>query len=194
MNPWDRKAGEPMLWYSRFDEFYREAGPERSLLGAYKAWRAEKGEIKRKATSASSPWERAFKQWKWRERAEAWDHYQQVRRMQAEQTEIDAMNKRHLQIAVGLQSAGGRSLQKLAEALKDDPDMRLKDGEIRLFLSQGIDLERTTRGLPTELIKIMGMSDEELLKAYRDSRGAPGPVDRSRAEGPGAAEDSDESD
>lgn len=163
MNPWNRKAGEPMLWYSRFI-IYRELGPERSLLGTYNAWRNERQ--RKAATGCGITWTRASKTWQWRQRAEAWDHFQQVRRMQAEQEEIDKMNKRHLQIAGGLQSVGSQSLQRLIDAFKIDPDRTLKTGEIRLFLSQGIDLERTTRGLPTEYLAIMALSDDELLKAY----------------------------
>jgi hypothetical protein len=174
VNPWDRKAGEKMMWYSRFI-IYRELGPERSLLGTYNVWRNERQ--RKAATGCGITWTRAAKTWHWRERAEKWDHYQQVRRMQAEQEEIDVMNKRHLQAAMGLQAAGTRSLQAILAELRrvpteDDPRpvKHLSNAEIRRFLSEGIDLERTTRGLPTEMIAIMGaimgMSDEELLKAY----------------------------
>jgi len=166
MNPWDRKTGEPMLWYSRFTLF-RELGPERSLLGAYRAWRVQRGAEGGKIMTVSGPWERNANKWAWRDRAEAWDHYQQMRRLALEQQKIDEMNKRHLQIAIGLQSAGGRSLQKLTAELKEDPDMRLGPAEIRRFLGKGIDLERRARGLPHELIAVMGMSDEELLRAYQ---------------------------
>lgn len=169
MTPWDRQSIgdelEPIRWYSRF-EIFRELGVDRSMRAAYRVWRASKGGEKRQTGSVSRPWERAAKKWKWRSRAEAWDRFQQVRRMQIEQGQIDLMNKRHLQIATDLQAAGDLSLQRLTEKFEADPDVMLKAGEIRLFLSQGIDLERTTRGLPTELIRIMGMSDEQLLKAY----------------------------
>lgn len=184
-NPWDRQRNESgraegALWFSRFTS-YRELGPERSLLAAYRAWRVQRGTEGYRVTGVSGPWTRAAKTWHWKQRAEKWDHYQQVRRMQAEQEQIDEMNKRHLQVALGLQSAGGRSLQRLAEKFKLDPDAMLDAGEIRRFLSEGIDLERMTRGLPTEMIAIMGaimgMSDDELLKAYEDSRAAPTGID-----------------
>lgn len=170
-DPWDRERNEdgelePMLWFSRLDQFYRPLGPERSIHRAYNDWRRIE---KDREPSSMTPlaWSGAAKRWNWKERAEAWDRAQMLRRWETEQEAIDAMTKRHLRIAMGLQSAGGRSLRMLTEALQEG-GARLSSGEIRHYLREGIELERITRGLPTELVDIMMKSDEELLDEYRD--------------------------
>lgn len=168
---WNRQRNEdgelePMLWFSRFEQFYRPLGPERSIHRAYNEWRRIE-KASKPSTATPLAWSGAAKRWSWKERAEAWDKAQMLRRWEAEQQAIDTMTKRHLQIAMGLQSAGGRSLRKLTESLQEGGE-RLSSGEIRHYLREGIELERITRGLPTELVDIMMKSDEELLDEYRD--------------------------
>ena len=169
MNPWDRRRNEqdelePIKWYSRFDRFYRPQGTERSMLAAFNAWLASRGKQK-KAGGASIFWINTAKKWNWKGRAESWDAEQRTIRMAAEQQAIDEMNKRHINIAVGLQTAGGKGLGRLVKRLDqikldqdgnvllDDsgnpiPVHDLSDAEIRHYLQEGIDLERLTRGLP----------------------------------------------
>lgn len=183
-NPWERQRNgdgglEPMLWFSRFDQFYRSLGPERSIHRAYNEWRRIE-KARKPSTATPVAWSGAAKRWNWNERAEAWDKAQMLRRWEAEQEAIDAMTKRHLQIAMGLQSAGGRSLRMLTETLQEGGP-RLASSEIRHYLREGIELERITRGLPTELVDIMMKSDEELLEEYRDLIAAIG-AERGRPE------------
>ena len=162
---WERERGEPSNWHNRLDKYFRPLGPERTIEQAWRLWKQAEA-VGSTGRRPSAWWYAAAKRWKWGKRCDDWDKEQQQQRWREEREQIDAMNKRHLQIAIGLQSAGGRSLQKLTSELQSDPDASLSASEIRHFLGDGIDLERMTRGLPTELIKIMGMSDEELVKAY----------------------------
>lgn len=72
-NAWDRQPGEPERWFLRFD-VYRRAGAGRSLEAV---WNQE-GAAKRsgaKQTRPSSTWYARSKQWRWEERASAWDNY-----------------------------------------------------------------------------------------------------------------------
>lgn len=68
--PWEQQLGEKALWFGRFHDFLM-AGPDRTLLGVYNAWKVSKG--KKKSRSPAKTWRDACERWKWRERAEAYD-------------------------------------------------------------------------------------------------------------------------
>lgn len=75
MNTWDRQTDadgnlEPLLWYARFEE-YRLMGPGRSLAECANRWRDEKG--RKRSKDAPGAWRRAYQQYQWKARAEAWD-------------------------------------------------------------------------------------------------------------------------
>lgn len=70
--PWRRMSGEPTLWYTRFQTFYR-LGVRRSMLGCYNRLRAQEG--KSEVIQLPNNWRRQTQRWRWRERAEAYDHY-----------------------------------------------------------------------------------------------------------------------
>jgi len=162
VNTWDRHPGEPILWYGRFDRYYRPLGTERSLLGAYNVWR--KAETDREpATGTPEWWRKRSDEWHWQERAEAWDAEQRRRRMATEQAELDAMYERHARLGLRLQLVGGTRLQQLT----DTPE-ELTPNDARLAVKDGIDIERTAKGLPKEFWQIAGMSDDELLSWYRE--------------------------
>jgi hypothetical protein len=73
-DPWERQGeDESNLWYDRF-VLYLQMGPSRSLLGAENLEKDRKGQEK-SDVSASGAWRKAANEWKWKERAEAWDEY-----------------------------------------------------------------------------------------------------------------------
>jgi hypothetical protein len=76
-NPWDREPNEPAMWYGRFTA-YRMMGTERTMLGAYNAWRATKG--RKPTTTYTDTWQKRAKEFRWKERAEAWDAAERERR------------------------------------------------------------------------------------------------------------------
>lgn len=159
--PWERQRQdgelEPMLWFDRFDAFFRPVGTERSLLGAYNAWRkqAKKSETK----SIANSWFQASRRWAWRERAEAWDLETQRLRLIKEEEQRQDMLKRHVQVAIALQHRGTEALAKLK-----DGDFSASD--VRLFLLDGVKLERQARGLPEWLVAVAKMTDQELLDEW----------------------------
>ncbi|MFN8469787.1 MAG: hypothetical protein U0X20_29795 [Caldilineaceae bacterium] len=65
--PWDQMAGEPDLWYGRF-QVYLELGVTRTL----KVAATEAG----LQVSGGGTWSTASRRWHWRERARAWDVHQ----------------------------------------------------------------------------------------------------------------------
>lgn len=72
--PWERIAGEPSLWFSRF-EVYRRLGPRRGLLAAARAERATSAPTAAPLRTPPGAWARAANKWSWTTRAEAWDKY-----------------------------------------------------------------------------------------------------------------------
>ena len=188
-NAWDRQRDadgelEPAMWHSRFER-YRTQGPERSLLGAYNAWLAEKGGKRR--TSAPGSWERAFDKWRWKARAEAWDEHERQRRLKIEAEELEEMYRRHMRLATAMQTVAGRRIASLSEP-KENALMSPSDA--RQYAKDGIEIERTTKGLPREIVQILGMTNDELLAYYRKHyAGEAGTGDGDSAEGAAAPED-----
>lgn len=72
-DPWDRMDGEPLYWYSLFNQF-RLMGPSRKLRTFYRKKRAESGMSDLKPEwGTPTNWVHYARDWKWKERAEAWD-------------------------------------------------------------------------------------------------------------------------
>lgn len=168
--PWYRQTGgdgepEPMMWYDRFDRYYRPQGPERTLLAAYNAWRKEEGDGGQ-SKSVSGSWYRAFNEWRWQERAEAWDEAQITLRREAERKATQKMLERHINLATMMQTAAARRLQRLAEEHGDWP--RMSVDQMRLLIKDAADLERQARGLPEHLLAVSQMTDDELFAKYRE--------------------------
>jgi hypothetical protein len=136
--PWERQSGEPSRWYARFDIF-RLAGPSRSLLAAVNAEREQRGAQKSK--SIPQAWAKSAKEWRWRERAEAWDERQRQQARAAHEKEIEEMNRRHLQEAKALQSKAIQRLKALEHA-------QLSPADLLRFFTEGTKLERTALGEP----------------------------------------------
>jgi len=135
---WDRQPGEPNRWFGRFER-YRLAGPNRSLLGTVNGKLSDK-DATRKAKVPGS-WNRAFAQWRWRQRAEAWDEQERRQAQAARLQEIDEMNRRHIQEAQALQS---KALLRLKSLELDD----LSAPDVLRYFVEATRLERTARGEP----------------------------------------------
>ncbi len=162
--PWDRMDGEPALWFGRFDKYYRPQGSERTLEGAYNLWlQAEGSKAQRSSRRPGKNWYIRTKAWRWKERAEAWDAEQRRKRLLAEERERAAMMERHIRLAQVMQTVGGRRIQALLQEMNAGDMDALGVDEARLYLKDGVSLERQARGLPEHLLQIMQMSDDELL-------------------------------
>lgn len=72
-DPWEQLPDEPTYWYSLFDKF-RLMGPTRTLRKFYRQERAARGKRDIEVNEGiSSYWSKMATNWRWRERAEAWD-------------------------------------------------------------------------------------------------------------------------
>ncbi len=138
LEPWEQQPGEPNRWYARF-ECYRLAGPSRSLLGTVNALRLPRGLGKSK--SIPQAWAKNVKQWRWRERAEAWDLRQRQEARAAHLQEVEEMNRRHLQEAKALQSTAIQRLKSLDVG-------QLSPADVLRFCIESAKLERTILGEP----------------------------------------------
>lgn len=162
--PWERMDGEPALWFGRLDKYYRPQGSERTLEAAYNLWlQSEGSNPKQKSRRPPSTWYSRTKEWRWKERAEAWDAEQRRRRLAAEERERAAMMERHIRLAQVMQTVGGRRIQALLQEMNAGNMSELEVAEARLYLKDGVSLERQARGMPEHLLQIMQMSDDELL-------------------------------
>jgi len=163
--PWDRMDGEPSMWYARMDKYYRPQGPERSIEEAYRLWLQDPTTRKRKhpAPRPNKYWHYNARDWKWRERVAAWDAEQRRKRLVAEERERAAMLERHIRLAQVMQTLGGRRIQALLQEMNEGNTEGLGVEEARLYLKDGVSLERQARGMPEHLLQIMQMSDDELL-------------------------------
>lgn len=69
--PWERQEGEPAIWYRRFDRF-RLMEPVRSIAAVFQEEDTEKNREKQR-NKPNGIWYEIAKQWRWEERAAAWD-------------------------------------------------------------------------------------------------------------------------
>ncbi|KKN63572.1 hypothetical protein LCGC14_0500200 [marine sediment metagenome] len=165
-DPWDRQRDEngelePSLWWIRFDA-YRAQSSGRSVAQGYRDWRDAKGYAKLRHSGYPSSWVRASNRWNWKERAEAWDEHRRQLDYIAEQAQHDEMRKRHADIGKALQGVGAKALMRFQR----NESAELEPADARLYLKDGIGIERTARGLPVELVALYNMSDEELQKEH----------------------------
>lgn len=77
-NQWDRESGEPATVYAAF-LVYRDLGYQRTVLEAY---RQATGRLK--ADQASGMFQKHYKDFRWRERAAAWDAHCETEKQKAD--------------------------------------------------------------------------------------------------------------
>lgn len=111
---WERRDEEPNLWYDRFVS-YLQMGPSRSLLGAANLEQVQKSSNPFNGTPGA--WLDAFKQWKWKERAEAWDEYRR-KEVFAQGNAYDVHRVQHLNY---FSSRLEQELEKMLNALPKKP-------------------------------------------------------------------------
>jgi hypothetical protein len=70
--PWDRQAGEPLIWYRRFTAL-RLMSPTRSIAAVYQQ---ESKKDEKVRSNAPGRWYETAHQFHWQERAQAWDEHQ----------------------------------------------------------------------------------------------------------------------
>jgi hypothetical protein len=84
--PWDQQPGEKALWFERF-VMYLQMGTKRTKMGVYNQVRASNG--KTPARDLDPTWFKAAKEWKWADRAAAYDREQAITQRERYEKERD---------------------------------------------------------------------------------------------------------
>jgi hypothetical protein len=123
VQPWEQQSEEPDLHFLWFGAYLLQ-GATRSLEGAYRAWLTDNGVpsgvtgCKKRAPGA---WQRAAKQWRWEERARAYDLHTLVDRVRESvcmALEIDRVWHRSLIRAIEA-GIGPRTYEELLSGIQE---------------------------------------------------------------------------
>jgi hypothetical protein len=154
-HPWDRRSGESKQAFHSFG-VYRDLGPTRSLAKAAKALGKAEGTLEQQSTKYG-----------WVERAEAWDFHvdrerqearvEEERRSVTQQIQLGRLLRGTAAVRITGREAGARADGSLVEevAALDPNDMNAQD--VARLASEGVRIERTAMGLPTDLSKSLDM-------------------------------------
>lgn len=131
-SPWDRRPGEPGLWWGRF-LLYRDLGPKRAIRETYQRDREARG--RRRSEQISGAWYRAAVQWEWKKRADAWDVAERERL--EEEREALRLEDRAARIEI-LKAARFKLVQALDKLKPEDASwtevysgLKMVNGELR---------------------------------------------------------------
>ncbi len=174
--PWERRVGEPTLWWGRF-QAYLLAGPSRSILEQVNKLREQRGQ--KRSGCLPGSWRRAYAKYEWRERAKAWDEKNLREEFIAAEEARRQMLDRHRRLGALMQGVGGQVVQRYASLLREYTDAIAHGRDVpfpegldattaRLFIKEGITIERLASGMPDSLVQFATMTDEELREQYAD--------------------------
>jgi hypothetical protein len=148
---WDRQANESLKSFMLF-RVYRDLGLNRSIKEACERTGRKFSYALKLAT-----------QYKWRERAEAYELFLDKKRQQIKMKEIDEMNKRHSNHSQAIENALIVPVEKFINNFKSKygenfENMTLKDILFYIYKTAEkfpslVDTERKARGVPTDISK-----------------------------------------
>ena len=168
---WERREKETSKAFAAF-VVYRDQDPlERSIKQAAR----DVGKSEQQFTRWSNRHD-------WVVRAGAYDDFVDGRRVEKNVDLLDAMAIRQAEAAKRLQEIAILSLARLQGDMIVNPNLRLKDGNIMQFLTQGAAMERIARGdpaaTPEELTGTIKVIWKGPTIASDDASDASGPVER----------------
>jgi len=138
---WDRLPGEPVLAFNAF-KFYRDTpAKDRSIRKCILAYH------QKESSTTIALWGRWSTRFNWVARVEAFEDDQDRIALMARADAIKAMQKRHVQTALSIQS---KAIQRL-QAVKPE---ELTHYELIRFFEVGIRLERLALGEPESIERI----------------------------------------
>ena len=138
MSMWERRDGEPAMWYDRF-EVYRVFGPPRTIDAAYRICTGQQ-------SRAGSSWWRRAKEWEWAARAEAWDLLGWKKQAVEEEVRRKTSRERRLRLLGEAREVVWRALSAARIADLGQEDARSKLSSLRLFFGDVMRLERMEMG------------------------------------------------
>jgi len=162
---WDRLNGESSKAYAHFC-LYRDMGQGRSL-------RKLAGDAK--CISKIAQLQRWSSRWRWIERCQQYDDYQERMLRLQQEKERREMHKRHAQIALLGQNIAVKGLENLLGKVQTG-DQQVAPGDLTRLLDTSVKVERLARGEPTDshtvevsgsqenpvTVNLKGLSDKEL--------------------------------
>lgn len=149
-------------------------GAERSLRKLLDRWKLMQEQVQQNPDAALtqrppttswgtlSTWSLRFA---WVMRCEDWDAIQRTNLIRQQQEQQAAMLKKHTQIAQQMQKL---ALTRLGQLLEKDTATLLSPDDVRKWLQLAVSIERTSLGMPAEIMAITSMNDDELIARYRD--------------------------
>jgi hypothetical protein len=149
---WLRQKGESPAQYAKFLVYRDLDRDDRSVLAAYNKIRTTAKKPKPPLEKVSGGFAVSTQKWAWRERAEAWDDAQQVKREQANEKAIREMNEKHARIAATWM---GRVVKHLMDTQGSKAPM--SDRLALEIMDRAANLERLALGEPTERIHRTGV-------------------------------------
>jgi hypothetical protein len=150
--PWEQLIGEPKKAYAGFAAF-RDQGPMRTIANAARAIGSVKKNLKnhrgdpRPSTTKLWFWAREFH---WQARVEMYDKWIDKVKLNKAKEDAEKMVERHLTISATVQS---RALKRLREMSDEELVERMGPGTILKYLTEGVKMERSTRGQPNVIVK-----------------------------------------
>lgn len=165
MNEWDRRTGEPVRWYSRFESF-RLIGPGRSVDAAY---RLETG--RDTSQRAGAVWWKNYRAWEWQSRAEAWDMAERDRLRVADEERRRVAREVRIELLQNARDGAWKAVRNANLAELDEETARQMLGSLRMLLFDALKGERLEMGEPTEIVgdvDLVRFKADELAKAEED--------------------------
>jgi len=175
--PWERQRDrngelESNLWFHRRTE-YRLMPKPRSLLECVNRARDEKGQ--NRSNYVPGAWRRAFKEWQWKEAAEAWDeHLRQEdeaewedRRKQIKEREWEGAEKllERVEKMLGYPLAEVIQEDKEGRIFKVQP-VRWRQSDVTRFMEMASKLARLAAGMETERQQVDVTSKGEQISGF----------------------------
>jgi hypothetical protein len=144
---WEQRDDESSLWFDRLYRFYLQAGPSRSVNGAYRLFREQAQSGLNPATQlrAPGPWREAAVTYEWSARARLWDEEQRRIERQAHQDAVTKANELHLMI---IKSRTNAFLRVVSSPDRQSKWNQMSISEERLWMTTLIDTDRMLLSQP----------------------------------------------
>ena len=137
---WERRPNETAKAFAAFVAYRDQPAIKRSI---------------RQAAEDTEGSEQMFTRWSnrhdWVERSAAYDDFLDGYRREKNLGVLDEMADRQAEAAIRMQTIALESLTRLSEAMEINQMLRLKEGNIMQFLTQGATMERVARGEPSSI-------------------------------------------
>ena len=172
--PWEQWEGESDTWYERFHHYLMQ-GPRRSIKAAHHSYHQIEGRAR-----VNPRWFNRAAEWRWKERAQAWDSHSYERIRDAElQAKLDARNMRR-SLLTGLGDTIQRAMPRLEKA--DFGYKSAIDGikVVTEGLRQEFDELPTSRSESTITVKVVHELTQKFVAVFLEVNQLPDAGERQR--------------